>query len=495
MFNIGEGCDEALELWIEFSQRSDKFVPGGCEELWGKMEMKGKTIASLLAMAKKDSPNEYKEWRETQVKYFLYHALLEEKPNEWDLALVVEKMFGDRFVCADAKKDVWYEFKNHRFHLMDDGIEIKGLLPTEVRAQFFDLYEEIEREIFAMRSSMNNERRDESEMDREEAQRMDKLSRQKKRVKAILTALKTTAFHDKVMKMCKLRMHDSEFLKKVDENKMLIGCENGVLDMEMGIFRDGRPDDYITLSTGVHYRNYTDDDDEVQEFHDYYKKVFPNAARRNYYWDFMCIAMRGGNINKKFLAQTGVGDNAKSVNTLLVEKTFGEYVIKFPRELLIRGRGNTSGQARPELARVRGKRFAIVQEIADHEEIDIGVLKELTGNDSFFVRNLFEKGFELVPMFTMLLQCNKLPKIPGHDQGDMEPRPRVALRVYVQQERSHRHRRAVCQEPFQGRPRVCIQDSGHCERAVVVPVQPVHAPQDSRASRAEGGYCVDRYLP
>lgn len=400
LFNIGQGCDEALELWIEFSKRSPKFVDGDCEERWSRMEMKGKTIGSLLAMAKSDNPDMYKEWKDSHVRTFLYKALVEAKPNEWDVAQVVYCNYKGRFLCADSKKDIWYEFVNHKWQYMDDGVTLRKLLATEVAELFNDLQADL---AVQMKGKDEDSRQ--------------KLEKQRAKCVKIITALKECTFQDKVIRMCKVNFHDIHFLKKIDENKMLFVCDNGVIDLEMGIFRDGRPDDYMTYSCNIHFHHYNKDDDEMIELKEFLKKVFPNKKLRSYFKDVACAAMEGGNVNKTLIIGTGGGDNAKSVTFALLEMTFGEYCIKFPRELLTVGRGNSSSSARPELSRVRGRRLALVQEIAKTETLNIGVLKELTGNDSFFARGVYEKGTEIKPMFTLMMQNNEPPNVPGHDDA------------------------------------------------------------------------------
>ena len=204
----------------------------------------------------------------------------------------------------------------------------------------------------------------------------------------------------------------------MDENRELVGCENGVLDLRSGIFRPGEPEDYISFSTGLYYQEYTPGGPEDKELEEYLIKTFPNINLRNYFQDFMCSCLRGGNVHKRFLVKTGNGDNGKSITVKFLELVFGEYCGKFPRELLLRGRGNSSGQARPELARTKGKRIMFCQEIGNSiDEINVGVLKELTGNDSYYVRTLFKEGGEIIPQFTLILQCNDPPKIPGNDRA------------------------------------------------------------------------------
>lgn len=405
LFNIGQGCDEALDLWIEFSRRWHKFVDGECEERWGKMEMRDKTIASLLSMAKSDSPDKFKEWKDANVQTFLYKSLAESKPNEWDVAQVLYKLYRDRFLCVESKKDMWYEFVNHRWQYMDDGITIKRLLATEL----VDIYYSFKAKLGAEQTTIG--------AGEEKDKIRDKLESQQEKCKKIITGLKTCDFQGKVIKMAKVVFHDINFMKKVDENKLLWVCENGVLDLELGIFRDGRPDDYMSLSCNIPFHKYNKDDDEMIELKTYFRKVFPNKNIRRYFKDSACAAMEGGNINKTFIVGSGIGDNAKTITYNMLELAFGDYLIKFPREMLIKGKSNTSAGARPELARVRGRRLIIVQEISKDETLNIGVLKELTGNDSFFARGLYEKGTEIKPMFTLFMACNEPPSVPGHDDA------------------------------------------------------------------------------
>lgn len=53
-----------LNLWIDFSKKSSKYIEGECEFLWEKPLQpvaKPVTIATLKSWAKKDSPEEYQE--------------------------------------------------------------------------------------------------------------------------------------------------------------------------------------------------------------------------------------------------------------------------------------------------------------------------------------------------------------------------------------------------------------------------------------------------
>ena len=183
----------------------------------------------------------------------------------------------------------------------------------------------------------------------------------------------------------------------------------GVIDLELGVFRNGRPDDYITFTTGLNFnKEYTYDHPDVKDLDKYLEEVFPNKNRREYFLDFLCGTLQG-NDHKRFLVATGDGDNSKSMMMALLEETFGlgetGYFGKFPPELVIISKGHSSGGARPELSRVRGKKIMGIDEITQREELNIREIKRLTGNDSYYARALFEKGTEIRPQFTLILQC------------------------------------------------------------------------------------------
>jgi len=56
------------------------------------------------------------------------------------------------------------------------------------------------------------------------------------------------------IKECAEYVCDYDFFNKLDENEHLIGFDNGVYDLITNIFREGRPEDYISLSTGYSYK-------------------------------------------------------------------------------------------------------------------------------------------------------------------------------------------------------------------------------------------------
>ena len=111
-----------------------------------------------------------------------------------------------------------------------------------------------------------------------------------------------------------------------------------------------------------------------------------------------------------------VNSNGKSLSVSLLEKTLGNYCCKFPVTLLTQKRA-VSNAATPEIARAKGRRFAVLQEPSEDERLNVGQLKELSGGDTVQTRELFKAPCEWRPQFKLFLLCNQLPNVPSDDGG------------------------------------------------------------------------------
>ena len=93
----------------------------------------------------------------------------------------------------------------------------------------------------------------------------------------------------------------------------------------------------------------------------------------------------------------------------------GEYYSTLPIALLTQKRA-ASNSAQSELERTKGRRFAVLQEPSENDKINVGLMKELSGNDRILTRGLYKDPYEFKPQFKMILACNELPEV-GCDGG------------------------------------------------------------------------------
>jgi P4 family phage/plasmid primase-like protien len=398
LYCIGDGCKEALDLWIEFSKRTDRgnFDESYCAYQWNKMVNTGRySIGTLRHFASIDSPDNYEAWKKKKFGSRIKDVLL---GGHAALAQMLHDMYANVFVCADPEKGIWYMFRNHRWHRIKKATALRKKIKHDLVGRFV----EEQRKLWANRAQ--------EDVDQED------LAKKLKGVETILKNLNTAPFKDNIIKETVDLFHDEniDFIEKLDNNKNLLGFDNGVFDVQSMTFREGRPDDYISKSTGYDYQEFTDDDPRVEEIKDFFKKVFPSTELKRFFLEYAAQLLKGGNFNKLFLNMVGSGDNAKSVTIELLEKMLGSYAVKFPTSLITGKRTQSSGAA-PEVIRSIGARFATMQEPDHKDVINIGILKELTGNDSMFARGLYSEGREFTPMFKLGLVTNKLVHLTGND--------------------------------------------------------------------------------
>jgi len=394
LYNIGEGSSEALDLWITFSSLTskDNYSETSCVHQWNHMHKGEKGMGSLRFYAKQDNPEEYKKWNQKKQNNRIKKTL---QGSHNDIAKILYEKYRDQFVCANMSKKLWYEFENHRWRRIEDGINLRKKISDELPEMF---------------EKQRKQMMDDMDEDNDE----DKAAKVRKTFGKMLQNLKSASFKNSVMKECEEVFYNGEFLNKLDKNPYLICFENGVYDLQKGVFRDGRPDDYLSMTTKYDYKDFSEDDIEISEVHDFISKIFPDPDLKDYFIRSSAIELQGGNINKTFIVMSGVGDNGKSITIELKELAYGEYSIKLPTSLITGKRTQSSG-ATPELDRISGVRFAVLQEPDSKDVINIGMLKELTGNDSMYVRGLYSQGRDIKPMFKLVLVCNKLPRLPCDD--------------------------------------------------------------------------------
>ena len=407
LYNINTGLKDT---WIEFSQRSDKYRDGDCDR-WDTFEKGNLNIGSLHRWARNDDPDG-KKTTYNQVRSEMLQSILIQSLGgaSQDVARVVYEMFKHQYVCVDAKGKKWAEFVNHSWKVTEEGISLKKKLGKEVLDEYISLISEYH----------TKTKETEDEDLRENYQQ------RAKALSDISYKLRDIVFKEKLMKEAVLLFHDSTFEDSLDRNPYLLGMSNGVYDLKTNTFRDGRPEDRVSLSTLIDYPEFEEDEIDitsedsenvtVKAIFDFMKQVMPEPARRRYFWVTLASYLKGLNSDEKFHLWDGCGGNGKSKILELFEAAMGEYCFKLPINLLTQKRGQ-SGAATPELSLAGAKRFGSFQEPDEGAKINVGLLKELSGNDKLYTRKLYGEATIMTPMFSLVLLCNHIPKAPADDEG------------------------------------------------------------------------------
>jgi P4 family phage/plasmid primase-like protien len=422
--------DRLLVVWIAFSAKSSEWswnqVSDRCNEWIGfsRKASGGINFASIIYWAKQDNRDGFESIKQNTVSYYLDQTInsisadsLKSGKNakgcsDHDIAIVLYQLCKYDYVYCDG---FWYRFANHRWETTakpeDSGADLRLTISTKLRAMYYKRAEEMS--IYK------------STLDPEEDK--DKITAIEKKVEIIIkiyTRLGQTSDKRNIIQEAKDLFKDSGFISKLDSNPYLLCFKNGVIDFSEKnralMFRDGRPEDYLTKCTGIDYTplDSSKHDGVREELEDFMAKLFPDSNIREYMWDHLSSVLIGkASVNQTFNNYIGGGQNGKSVLTDLMSQTIGNYKQSAPISLITQGRGKIGGLS-PEIVSLKGARYVVMQEPTKGDVINEGPMKELvSGVEPITCRGLFQSAITFIPQFKMVVCCNELLVVKAQDHG------------------------------------------------------------------------------
>jgi P4 family phage/plasmid primase-like protien len=221
-------------------------------------------------------------------------------------------------------------------------------------------------------------------------------------------------------------------MSKLNINPTLLGCRNGVLELrakdeaqrEHVIFRQGRPEDYVSFLAGhnhgdteaLNYVPYDPTDPRQAEITDFFVKLFPRADLRSYTLRLLSSCLEGAHHEQCYYTLTGGGGNGKSKLVELMRLTLGDYQTSMASTVLTRKRPE-AGAANPEIIVTKCKRFIYMAEPDDKEPINTSVMKQFSGEDIIEARALYGDQEKFRIMGKIFMLCNDLPPVSSMDEG------------------------------------------------------------------------------
>lgn len=409
LHNIHNYDDRLLQKWIEFSKTAPQYYNTAekeCRERWSNFKDGGLGIGTLIHWAKIDNKELYFKLQEENITSIMRSNISKNKLEHNDVGKIFHKRYRHQYiaVCVKNAKYAWYEFINHRWTSLGSHSKIRKNLSDDLSVLFNK-----QNEHFAVLA--NNKGADDPNYNQllEFASRSLKVSQK----------LRQGAFKNAVITECQDEFVDEakNFIDKMNESTFLVGCNNGIYDLNKMEFRDGRPDDLITFSNKIDYdSSYTWNDQKVKDIMIFIKQVLPNDNVRQYVLNVLASCLDGSTKREKFYILTGTGGNGKSKLIELLDLALGDYSKGVSVALLTKKRAD-SNAAQPELAITKGCRVIKFQEAEENSKLNTGLLKELTGGDKITCRGLFQDPIEFKPQFTPFFICNDKPELPAHDDG------------------------------------------------------------------------------
>ena len=214
LYNIGDASPEALEQWMEFSSRcEEKYDEANCIYEWERMVKKDLTLGTLKHFASIDSPQLYKIFKNEQAEHFVKESL---NGSHNDIAKVLFSEYGTEFVCASIAGKTWYQFKDHKWEEIEEGVFLREKISEDI----VNKYNDMGSELFTKLATVKDKG--------EEAMFNARL----KQVQKIVSNLKASPYKNNIMKEAMEVFYDRRFKQKLDQNPYLLCFKNGVFDFK-----------------------------------------------------------------------------------------------------------------------------------------------------------------------------------------------------------------------------------------------------------------------
>jgi P4 family phage/plasmid primase-like protien len=387
---------ECLDLWVEFSKKSDKYEEGVCEKHWGKMSKKGMSVGTLKYWAKLDNNKQYKKVIEESLDKCI-EIVLGSDGSHYDIAVITSKIMADKIVY-DSKMKTWFfvDEKTNIWKSDKEGVKMVQILAIDVCKVF-------------LKASNNYAKKS------LECEPQFKVSYEEKSKKCINIAkqLKNSSFQDSVKKCCKSTFQKDDFFEKfMDKKEGLFACDNLIIDLDKKIFRPIEPTDYIMTTTGYDY-DFNVEQIIIDEIMDILKTILPVWEVLCYLLDTLSSRLYGKNLLQLFFIWTGKGANGKSVIGNLLDITFGKYFGKIGADTITKPTKNANSTS--EFSRISQCRIVLTEEPDEGDKLQVSILKEHSGDSKIRTRGLFQESYEYTPQYGLIINCNEIPELSKVD--------------------------------------------------------------------------------
>jgi phage/plasmid-associated DNA primase len=416
--------EDNFQLWMDFSGRSGKSSGNNVAQLrrdwfngWRKHD-DGPRLSerSLRKWARDDDIEQYNI---IQNEYLGEYIRQELEATHFHIAKIMKKMYGSNYIASvTAKSTDWFKYDDmeNMWKRLNQGIELRMKVCTEVAGSIADATRKLHLDAGTSTSQ------DTREINLEKAKKLLKVQ----------TSLFNSGFSESVMKMAIQLFYEEDFQAKLNINGNLFACRNGMIELRVPgadgrdhvIFRQGRPEDYMSFMAGqnmpemagIDYTPYDAADPAQAELADFFEKLFPNPEVRRYTLRLLASCLEGFNREQCFYIATGVGGNGKSKLVDLMRVTFGDYQTSLQSTVLTRKRPE-SGAANPDIMAAKCRRFIYLQEPDEKEPMNTSRMKQFSGEDMVEARALYGDQEKFVIMGKLMMMCNKLPPVTTMDHG------------------------------------------------------------------------------
>jgi phage/plasmid-associated DNA primase len=434
LFNIYDGEDEGLDLFTQHSKKNDfkKKTEIKCQSKYYSFRESHFDIRTLGWYARIDNKYEYDMWHHEWCQDALKDALTLVHNDAME---AIYRVFWLDYITTGDGKNSWYYYTKNHFKKLKDASQLR----KDINDVLIPIYKRMRTEASERSFENHNSKKG---GDKYSNKNLDGFIQQ---ISSLIKKFGTYPFVTTVINMSVIRFIDDKFLEMKDVNTNTTGWVNGVVECCGGeaYFREGKPQDYITMSTRIMYKkDFTWDHPLVVELMDWLSKVFCDGLNRktkfsknnkcfellHYFLKDSAAHLVGRNAEKLFRIWLGGTNASKSIITKLYQYTFGQYCVDLPLSLITKTLNGGSSGPSPETAQLKGAHTGFYTEPDADDDMVAGKIKKRTGRDRFFARMCNDNGGAIEATAKEILVTNVIPDIKNLDEAT---RNRFAVLLFL----------------------------------------------------------------
>jgi putative DNA primase/helicase len=235
-------------------------------------------------------------------------------------------------------------------------------------------------------------------------------------IKSLLQWVKTSQMGPRIRSMLEIAQSEEGIPVSpdaLDQDIWMLNVANGTLDLQNGELRPHRHKDLITKLLPVAY----DPAALCPRWHTFLNRAMgEDQDLINYLKRVIGYSLTGAIQEQCFFFLYGTGANGKSTFLDTIRHLMGDYAQHMPTEALLTKTYATSGPT-PELARLKGVRYATAVEAEAGRRLAESLIKQMTGGEPLAARFNRQDTFEFMPTHKLFLAANHRPEIRGTDHA------------------------------------------------------------------------------
>ncbi len=203
-------------------------------------------------------------------------------------------------------------------------------------------------------------------------------------------------------------------IAELDADKMLLGCQNGVLDLRTGTLLDPDPKMLMTKSVNVSFDRLA----ECPKWLNFLDETFSgNEGTIKYLQKALGYSITGNVSEEVVHFCSGFGRNGKTLMTNVIYELLGDYSIVINTDVLMRSDQHSASSPSPEIVSLQGRRFVVANEIEDGRRLNDKHLKILASNQAITARDMYSKPIDFMPQHKIWVTTNHRPIVTDQTDG------------------------------------------------------------------------------